>query len=164
MIILGLDPGLATTGYGVIEFTGNKPRLIHYGTIITLPKEPLSKRILQIHESCMSILTQYRPDTVAIESLFFSVNTKTALIVAQARGALLLSAELHKVPIYDYTPPQVKLGICGYGKATKQQIQYMTKQLLNLDHIPKPDDAADALGIAICHAHSHKINQLANRR
>ena len=155
MIILGLDPGLATTGYGIIEYTGNKHRLLKYGVIITVPKHPLSKRILQIYDACIKILDQYSPDHVAIESLFFSVNTKTALLVAQARGALLLSAALKKHPIFDYTPPQVKLAVCGYGGATKQQIQYMTKQLLNLDHTPKPDDSADALGIAICHAHSY---------
>ena len=160
MIILGLDPGLATTGYGIIDVEGNKFSLIKYGTIITSPKDTLSQRIKQIYQECTSLLSIHNPSIVAIESLFFSRNTKTALIVAQARGILLLCAENYNKPIYEYPPPQIKLGICGYGKATKQQIQYMTKQLLNLTQIPKPDDAADALGIAICHAHSHKIHCL----
>ncbi len=163
MIILGLDPGLATTGFGIINTNGNKFSLIKYGTLNTLPKYKLSQRINQLYESTTALLKTHQPDIIAIESLFFSRNTKTALIVAQARGILLLSAEQYLKPIFEYTPPQIKLGICGYGKATKQQVQYMTKQLLNLNQPPKPDDAADALGVAICHAHSAKINALSKK-
>jgi crossover junction endodeoxyribonuclease RuvC len=161
MIIIGFDPGLATTGFGIINVLGNKFELIKYGTLTTTPKDTLTERLKKIHQQCAQLLESHPPDMIAVESLFFSRNTKTAMIVAQARGVLLLNAALQQVVISEYTPSQVKRAISGYGSATKNQIQYMIKQLLNLDHLPKPDDAADALGVAICHAHSHKTHTIA---
>lgn len=160
MIIIGFDPGLATTGFGVINVLGNKFELIKYGTLTTTPKYTLTERLKKLHQQCAELLESHPPHMIAVESLFFSRNTKTAMIVAQARGVLLLNAALQQVAICEYTPSQVKRAISGYGGATKNQIQYMIKQLLNLDHLPKPDDAADALGVAICHAHSHKTHTI----
>ena len=158
-IILGIDPGLATTGIGVISVEGSKHTLIHYGTILTPAKQPLHKRLYDISLQFQNTLDQFQPDTIAIEDLFFSKNKKTALLVAQARGIYLALSARAKRELFVYTPPEIKLSVCGYGAATKQQVQYMVKSLLNMDHIPKPDDAADALAICICHAHSHKIKK-----
>jgi len=157
MIILGLDPGVATTGYGVISYIGSKFKLIDYGVIKTPPSLAFSKRLKQISDELKDIIRTHSPSTIAIEELFFSNNAKTAISVAQARGVLVLTSEAHHITPHGYTPPQVKSGVCGYGKADKKQVQYMVKQLLNIDHIPKPDDAADALAIAICHCHSYRI-------
>ena len=160
MIILGLDPGYATTGYGIIEQKGSRLIPIHYGVITTPAKAPLSKRLYSISKELDDIFTTYKPDTVAIEEIFFSNNAKTAINVAQARGIMLLAAEQHQKPVSNYTPPQVKSAVCGYGGAVKKQVQYMVQKLLNLKEIPRPDDAADALAIAICHAHSARIASL----
>ena len=160
MIILGLDPGLATTGYGLIESTGSKYKLLDYGVLLTQAKTPFSKRLNELSDMVMALFKKYEIDEVAIEDLFFSTNRKTAMSVAQARGVLVLTAEQHKKPNFSYTPSQVKSGICGYGGADKQQMQYMVKKLLNLTETPKPDDAADALAIAICHSHSRKMVSL----
>ena len=155
MIILGLDPGLGTTGFGVIQKIGSKLSLVEYGVLSTPAKTPLSTRLLSISTQLRSLFLSHTIDSVAVEELFFNTNTKTAIAVAQARGVLLLLSEEAKKPVSGYTPPQVKSGVCGYGRATKQQVQYMVKQLLHLEKIPKPDDAADALAVAICHAHTN---------
>lgn len=160
MIILGLDPGYATTGVGLIDFSGSKLTYIHHEAIITKSKTPFPDRLHAISKQLDDIITFYKPESVAIESLFFSNNAKTAIDVAQARGVMVLTSKQHNKSVYDYTPPQVKSGVCGYGNADKKQVQYMVKQLLNLKKTPKPDDAADALAIAICHAHSAKMNAL----
>jgi len=160
MIILGLDPGFATTGFGIIEQKGSKLIPIHYGVITTLAKTPFSKRLYSIAKELDDLFTEYKPDSVAIEEIFFSNNTKTAINVAQARGVMVLACEQHKKEVFNYTPPQVKSGVCGYGGAVKKQVQYMVQKLLNLKELPKPDDAADALAIAICHAHSARIRSL----
>jgi crossover junction endodeoxyribonuclease RuvC len=160
MIILGIDPGTATTGFGVIEEEKGKIKVVDFGTIDTKPNQPLELRLEQIHAQLNKIITQYNPDEVAVEELFFTNNQKTAIAVGQARGVILLTARLQKVPLFEYTPLQVKNGICGYGGADKKQVQKMVQMILNLKEIPKPDDAADALAIAVCHQASRKMNAL----
>jgi crossover junction endodeoxyribonuclease RuvC len=160
MIVLGIDPGYATTGIGVIEYIGSKITHIHHEVIITKASQDFPDRLLEIAKQLDDIFTTFKPNSVAIESLFFSKNTKTAIDVAQARGVMVLTSRQHKKEVFSYTPPQVKSAVCGYGSAEKKQVQYMVQKLLNLSAIPKPDDAADALAIAICHAHSAKIRSL----
>ncbi len=160
MIVLGIDPGYATTGIGIVEIIGSKIKYIHHDAIITKASNAFPDRLLEISKQLDDIVTTYKPDSVAIESLFFSKNTKTAIDVAQARGVMVLVSKQHKKEVFNYTPPQVKSAVCGYGSAEKKQVQYMVQKLLNLNKIPKPDDAADALAIAICHAHSAKIRAL----
>jgi crossover junction endodeoxyribonuclease RuvC len=161
MIVIGIDPGIATTGFGVIEKIGSKLKLIDYGVISTPAHTPLSRRLGQLAAELRGLIGRTTPVHMAVEELFFNTNAKTALIVAQARGVILLVGEETGLPVYGYTPIQVKLGVSGYGRADKNQVQQMVKQLLNLDKIPKPDDAADALAIAICHAHSVRLKSLA---
>ncbi|MGE4169467.1 MAG: crossover junction endodeoxyribonuclease RuvC [Candidatus Margulisiibacteriota bacterium] len=161
MVILGLDPGLATTGYGLIEKKGSKLRFIEHGILTTPPKMELSKRLLMLSNKLKDLLSSHQPTSMAIEELFFAKNVTTAMVVSQARGVLLLTAEQAGIEaISSYTPLQVKTAVCGYGKAEKQQVQYMVKQLLNLPDIPKPDDAADGLALAICHSHFYRIKSL----
>lgn len=152
MTILGIDPGLATVGYGVISAEGTTFRPLEYSAIITPPHTLLEKRIRQIYDGVSAVIKRHKPDVMAVEELFFNKNVKTAIDVAQCRGAVLLAAELAGVDIYEYTPLQIKQNLVGYGRAEKGQVMYMTKLLLNLDEVPKPDDTADALAIAICHA------------
>ncbi len=161
MITIGMDPGIATTGFGVIEKIGSKLKLIEYGVISTPAHTPLARRLGQLASELRGLIGRTTPVHMAVEELFFNTNAKTALIVAQARGVILLVGEESSLPVYGYTPIQVKLGVSGYGRADKNQVQQMVKQLLNLDKIPKPDDAADALAIAICHAHSVRLKSLA---
>ncbi len=155
MRILGIDPGYAIVGYGVIDYIGNKFKVIEYGAIITNAGEEMNSRFKSIHDDLNEIIERNNPEFMAIEELFFNSNQKTAINVAQARGVLLLSALNHGVRIYEYTPLQVKQAVAGYGRAEKQQIQQLVKTLLNLEKVPKPDDTADALAIAVCHAHSY---------
>ena len=159
MIILGIDPGYAIVGIGVLEYKGNKFRPIEYNAITTHASEATSLRLKRIKEDIQDYLHKYKPDAVAIEELFFNNNAKTAIMVAQARGVLVAEVASANIPIYEYTPLQIKQAVTGYGRAEKGQIQQMVKMLLNLNAIPKPDDAADALAVAICHAHSSKINE-----
>jgi crossover junction endodeoxyribonuclease RuvC len=149
-IILGIDPGLATTGYGIIIKEKDKILVVNYGAIDTAPKLKFAQRLEKIHQNLTKIIKKYKPDIIAIEELFFAKNVKTALMVGQARGVLMLTAMQAKVAIHEYTPLQVKQALTGYGRADKNQIQQMVKVLLNLKKIPKPDDAADALAVAIC--------------
>jgi crossover junction endodeoxyribonuclease RuvC len=151
MIILGIDPGVATIGFGLIRAERGQNQLLQYGVITTPAGQPLAHRLLQISQDMDQLLDTFRPDELAIEELFFSTNITTGIAVAHGRGVLLLSAEKHGVPIYEYTPIQVKQAVAGYGKATKKQVMLMTQKLLKMDQIPRPDDAADALAIAICH-------------
>lgn len=160
MIILGVDPGYAIVGIGVIEYVGNKFRTLEYGAITTPAGMPTTERLKKIYQEMEMYLDKYKPDAVAIEELFFNSNQKTAINVAQARGVLLVSVANRNIPICEYTPLQVKQSVTGYGRADKKQIQTMVKMLLGLNAIPKPDDAADALAIAICHAHSNKMNNM----
>lgn len=160
MIILGIDPGLAITGFGVIKYEKNSFEAIQYGVIRTPSKTPLPDRLVKIQESIHTLVQQYNPDCAAIEELFFNTNAKSAFLVGQARGVAVVTVASAGLPIYEYTPLQVKQGVAGYGRADKNQIQQMVKTLLNLKEIPKPDDAADALAIAMCHAHTGHFQQL----
>ena len=152
MIILGIDPGVATIGFGVIRADRQKNTLIQYGTITTPAGIPLANRLLQISNDMEELIHTFQPDEMAIEELFFSTNITTGISVAHGRGVILLAAEKLGVPIFEYTPIQVKQAVAGYGKADKKQVMQMTKRLLHMNNIPRPDDAADALAIAICHS------------
>ena len=154
MRVLGIDPGYATVGYGSVEYLDLKFRPVCYGTVNTKANIPLNRRLMSIDGALREILDNYNPDAVAVEKLFFTSNQKTAIDVAQARGVILLCVTKSGIPVYEYTPLQVKQSVTGYGKADKRQVMEMTRLLLSLKEIPKPDDAADALAIAICHAHS----------
>ncbi|HPT08491.1 MAG TPA: crossover junction endodeoxyribonuclease RuvC [bacterium] len=149
-IILGLDPGIADTGYGVIEVCGNKLKCLKYGSIKTSSKDDFSDRLEQLDNSLQKIISQYQPGLVSIEKLFFNTNAKTALIVGQARGVLLLCVKKNKVKLIEFTPLQIKQSVTNFGRADKKQVQTMVKLILNLKEIPHPDDAADALAAAIC--------------
>ncbi|MEG1441404.1 MAG: crossover junction endodeoxyribonuclease RuvC [Oscillospiraceae bacterium] len=155
MRILGVDPGYAIVGYGVIDYIGNKFKVVEYGAIITNADEEMNGRFKSIHDELDAVIERTNPDFMSIEELFFNNNQKTAINVAQARGVLLLAALNHGVRIAEYTPLQVKQAVVGYGRAEKNQVQQMVKLLLNLDEVPKPDDTADAIALAICHAHSY---------
>jgi crossover junction endodeoxyribonuclease RuvC len=154
LIILGIDPGFALTGYGVIDYTGNRLKMLEYGVISTKAGEKFSSRLLQIDAGIKALADKYHPDACAIEELFFNNNVTTAISAAQGRGVALTAAAGKGIPVYEYTPLQVKQNVVGYGRAEKKQVQTMVKMLLKLDTLPKPDDAADALAIAICHANS----------
>lgn len=153
MRILGIDPGLATIGWGIIETNGFKHRSVAYGHIQTPTKFPVEKRLALIYEDLNTIINKYTPDCVAIEELFFNTNITTGIRVAEARGVILLCVEHNKIPVSEYTPLQVKQSVVGYGRADKKQVISMVTLMLTLPAPPKPDDTADALAIAICHAH-----------
>jgi crossover junction endodeoxyribonuclease RuvC len=163
LIILGIDPGTAITGYGLVSYEGNHLRKVTFGVIRTGPELSLANRLHHIYLETLKIIGEYRPDAIAIEELFFNKNVRTALAVGHARGVILLAAANSGYEVAEYTPLQVKLAVTGYGRAEKMQIQEMVRVLLCLGEIPKPDDAADALAIAICHAHSCKIENLGVR-
>ena len=152
--ILGIDPGYAIVGFGVRDYDGVRFTPIEYGAILTEAHTPFPDRLKAIHTDMEFIFEKYAPECMAIEKLYFTSNQKTGIDVAQARGVTVLSAAERSIPIFEYTPLQVKSAVVGYGKAEKKQVMEMTRQLLNLAQIPKPDDAADALAIAICHGHS----------
>ena len=154
MIILGIDPGVASIGFGVIRAERGKNTLLRYGVITTPPGIPLSSRLLQIDRDMEELIHTFQPDEMAVEELFFSKNITTGIAVAHGRGVILLAAERLGVPIFEYTPMQVKQAVAGYGGADKRQVMLMTQRLLNMKQIPRPDDAADALAIAICHGRS----------
>ena len=151
MRILGIDPGVATIGFGLIEADRGRQCLLRYGVITTPAGLPLSRRLLQISEDMEELLRQFRPQEMAVEELFFTKNITTGIAVAHGRGVILLAAEQAGVPVYEYTPMQVKQAVAGYGGADKRQVMLMTQRLLKMQEIPRPDDAADALAIAICH-------------
>lgn len=154
MRILGIDPGVAIVGFGVVDSEGGTQRMVQYGAINTPANTPLAARLVQIEQDLTELLNQFKPDEVAIEELFFSKNITTGIAVAHARGVILATIEKAGIPVYEYTPMQVKQAVVGYGLAEKNQVMDMTKRLLKLRAVPKPDDAADALAIAICHARS----------
>ncbi len=153
MIILGIDPGTATTGYGVVRKSQKGIDFVACGCIKTFPKDSPQDRLNQIFNQTNKLIKDFSPEVLVIERLFFFKNAKTAIPVSQARGVLLLAAARKKIPVYEFTPLEVKMNIVGYGRAQKAQMQKMVKKLLNLDKIPRPDDAADALGIAICYGY-----------
>ncbi len=154
MIILGIDPGYAIVGYGVINYEANKFKVLDYGAITTPAGMPFVQRLDVIYNDLNMLFEKYHPEAMAIEKLFYNTNAKTVIDVAQARGVTVLAAHQHKAEIFEYTPLQVKQSVVGYGRAEKKQVQEMTRVILNLEKIPKPDDTADALAMAICHAHS----------
>lgn len=160
MIILGLDPGIARTGWGIVESLKGKIKVIDYGCVETEPEENISERLYIIYKKISKLFADYKIDILAIEELFFNTNAKTALLVGQARGVLLLIGAQKAIPLSVYTPLQVKVAVTGYGRAEKNQIGQMVKILLNLPGIPKPDDVSDALAVAITHVFSNKMNQL----
>lgn len=162
MRILGIDPGTATVGWGVIETEGGKIHAVAFGHIATEKTLPLSKRLTEIARDLTEIVARYQPDDVAIEELFFFKNQKTVIDVAQARGAIVLTLENLCGNIFGYTPLEVKQALTNYGRADKSQVQLMVKALLKLSAIPKPDDTADALAIALCHASRKKMEQIQN--
>lgn len=164
MRILGIDPGTAIIGYGVIELLYGQYRLIDYGCIRTPAHTPMPERLHLIYQAMGCLLEKYQPDEVAMEELFFNRNITTAITVAQARGVLLLAAAQKGQPIGEYTPLQVKQAISGYGRAEKKQVQYMVCRILNLLEAPKPDDAADALAVAICHGNWRKLRNLTQEK
>lgn len=153
MIIIGIDPGLARVGYGVIEIRNRNPVPLCYGCIESGKDQPASTRLLHIYTELTAIIAKYPPAHIAVEKLFFSKNITSAMGVSEARGVIILLAEQQKIPVTEYTPNQVKQSITGSGRADKRQMQEMIKRLLRLEEIPKPDDAADALSIALCHIH-----------
>lgn len=152
MIVLGIDPGVATIGFGVLDAQRGKNTLLQYGVITTPAGLPLAQRLRQIYEDMEQLIRQFKPDEMAVEELFFSKNITTGISVAHGRGVILLAAERLGVPVFEYTPMQVKQAVVGYGAAEKRQVMLMTQRLLNMKELPKPDDAADALAIAICHS------------
>jgi len=157
LIVLGIDPGMAILGYGVIEQKGHKMDVVDYGTVLTDSGMKMPDRLVRIFDGVEELIQRFKPDVVSVEELFFNKNSKTALTIGHARGVAILTAAKNKLEIYEYTPLQVKQAVVGYGRAEKAQIQQMVKILLNLKEIPKPDDAADALAVAICHIHNSNM-------
>ncbi|HIW32640.1 MAG TPA: crossover junction endodeoxyribonuclease RuvC [Candidatus Paenibacillus intestinavium] len=162
MRVLGIDPGIAIVGFGFIDKEGHKLTPVQYGAIQTVAHTPQAERLLQVYESAGALMDKYKPDTVAIEKLFFNRNVTNAFAVSEARGVVTLAAAQRGLPIGEYTPLQIKQAVVGYGKAEKRQVQEMVKMFLKLSAIPKPDDVADALAVAICHAHSVVLTQKIN--
>ena len=154
MRVLGVDPGIATVGFGVLDSEKNRQRLVSCGVITTPAKTQLSSRLDQIFRDLNDLITQFSPDVMAVEELFFNTNITTGIAVAHGRGVILLSGYQAGLPIYEYTPLQVKQAVVGYGRAEKKQVMDMVRRLLNLQAVPRPDDAADAVAIALCHARS----------
>ena len=152
MLILGIDPGYAIIGWGLIRFERGKYIPVDFGAITTNAGVPFNRRLEQIYDQLNELLDNHHPDVVAVEKLYFQTNAKTAIDVAQARGVIMLALQKHGVPVYEYTPLQVKSAVTGFGQAQKPQVMEMTKRLMRLKAVPKPDDTADALAIAICHA------------
>ncbi len=153
MRILGIDPGYAIVGFGVVSYQGVDFLPLEYGAITTAAGVRFAARLATIYDDLQALLRQFQPDCIAIERLYFTSNQKTVIDVAQARGVIVLCAEQHQIPLYEYTPLQVKQAVVGYGKAEKRQVMEMTRRILKLQQVPKPDDAADALALAICHGH-----------
>lgn len=150
LTVLGIDPGLADTGFGVIHKTANELKMIDYGSIKTKAGEPLEERLLEIHQSLEKLIKLYRPSLISIEKLFFCKNLKTAIAVGQARGVVMLTAGQHRLKVSEFTPLEIKQALTSYGKASKNQVKQMVKNVLRLEKLPKSDDAADALACAIC--------------
>ena len=159
MKILGIDPGLATIGYGVIETEGVRQKVIDFGEITTPAKQPLPARLKMIYADVLKLYDRFQPDAVALEELFFNTNITTGIAVAHARGAILAALAQRTDNLYEYTPLQVKQSVVGYGRAEKQQVQLMVRSILNLKETPRPDDAADALAVALCYVNSGMLDR-----
>jgi len=161
MLVVGIDPGIAITGYGLVrEAQDGSLQVVDYGAITTQANTPLSERLSHLFDKLNVVLSKHDPESGAVENLFFQKNVRTAMSVGQARGVALLSLAKAAIPVNDYTPGEVKQAVTGYGGADKRQVQEMVRTLLNLDELPKPDDAADALAVAICHLHSSRTAAL----
>ena len=158
MRIIGIDPGYAIVGYGVVDYDRCRFNVVGYGAITTHARTPFSQRLKDIYDDMMTVIEKYKPDEFSIEKLYFNTNTTTAIDVAQARGVIVLSAQNSGIPVFEYTPLQVKQSITGYGRAEKHQVMEMIKSFLGLEGVPKPDDTADALALAVCHAHYSGTN------
>ena len=154
MRIMGIDPGYAIVGYGTVEYENNKFYPVEYGAVTTAAHTPFEDRLQEIYDGVDTVIKRAKPQAIAIEQLFFTTNQKTVIQVAMARGVILLCAKNNNIPVFEYTPLQIKQSVAGYGKAVKKQVMEMTKILLRLEKVPKPDDTADALAVAICHCHS----------
>ena len=154
MVFLGIDPGYATVGFGALQYEAGRFHVLGYGAVTTGPEKRFSERLYEVHQDMLSLIDRFRPDAMAVEELFFHSNQKTVIQVGQARGVILLAAEIRGCPLYEYTPLQVKQAVVGYGRAEKRQVMELTRRILELPSIPRPDDAADALALAICHAHT----------
>ncbi len=154
MVVLGIDPGYAIVGYGAVEQVRHQSHVLGYGAITTKAGVPLPDRLSEIYRDMLELLDKLRPDAAAIEELFFNTNVTTGIAVAQARGVIVLACAQSGVPVFQYTPLQVKMAVVGYGRAEKKQVMEMTRIMLGLEKIPRPDDAADALAVALCHAHT----------
>lgn len=160
MLVLGIDPGLATTGYGLVQDQDGNLTLLDCGIITTPAGLPAAERLQQLHEELSRLLDTWKPEAAAVEELFFSSNAKTAMVVGQARGVILLTLSMHGLQVHEYTPMQIKQALVGYGGAGKGQMQRMVAMLLDLPEVPTPDDAADAVATAICHLHSARMTEL----
>ena len=160
MLVLGVDPGLATTGYGLVRETEGGLQAVAYGVVTTSAEDALPERLRQLYRELSALIQKYQPDEGAVEELFFSQNVRTAMSVGQARGVALLALADANLPVTDYTPLTVKQAVSGFGGADKIQMQTTVKMLLRLESLPRPDDAADALAVAICHLHSARLNQM----
>lgn len=160
MRIIGIDPGYAIVGFGIVEYSGSSFKTVEYGAITTPSGMDFNERLKVIFQDLSFVLDKYKPDSMAIEKLFFNTNQKTGIDVAQARGVILLCATMRNIEIREYTPLQVKQSVVGYGKAEKKQVMEMTRRILGLESVPKPDDTADALAIAICHGHCAHSSRL----
>lgn len=163
MLVIGLDPGLATTGYGLVHGDGQRLTALGYGVLRTPAKAPVAERLMMLHDQLNDLLARHGPGVAAVEELFFSANAQTAMLVGQARGVLLVTLAQAGLEIAEYTPMQVKQAVTGYGGADKFQVQQMVRILLGLEDLPHPDDAADALAVCICHHHSAKLGALLQR-
>lgn len=160
MVILGIDPGYATVGYGIIEYNGRSFRTMDYGAVTTPSNINFNRRLEMIYDGICELCETFKPDAVSVEELFFNTNLKTGIAVSHGRGVILLAIQKCGIDFYEYTPLQVKQSVVGYGRAEKKQVMLMTQTLLGLEKMPRPDDAADALALAICHAHSAKSRLL----
>lgn len=158
MRILGIDPGFAITGYSIIDYVGNKFTLISSGAVLTKAGESFPLRLLKLNDDLEQIISEYKPDALSVEELFFNNNAKTAINVAQARGIVLLAGVKNNIATFEYTPLQIKQAVTGYGRADKIQVQRMVKSILGVDKLPKLDDTTDSMAAAICHAHSAKFS------
>jgi len=164
MLILGIDPGTAITGYGLIDQSMGKMKAVEFGVFKTRPKDSPQERLASLYHQLLIVIQRHRPHAMALEKLFFGSNTTTAFSVGQARGVIMLACAQHQIPLSEYAPNEVKLAVCGYGKAEKAQVQHMVKSLLGLKTIPHPDDAADALAIAICHLNTSAFKSKVNKK
>lgn len=161
MLVLGIDPGTAITGYGLVRQTEDGGiEAVDFGVVLTSAKTPMPERLAQLYEGIREVVVEHHPDSSAVEELFFQKNVKTAISVGQGRGVAILALAQAGIPVAEYKPVQVKQAVVGFGGADKRQVQEMVRMLLDLEKIPKPDDAADALAVAICHVHSARMQQI----